>query len=108
MYGIFIHISRSLESLCNILEIMQCYSYLFYQLFATATKTINFDCAGFLQMVFKTLPGTKILRVELGGIEGPQSEKIFVAAGAEIRAYTKKGKQFLSFNTNLTESIQSM
>ncbi|XP_065058986.1 Bardet-Biedl syndrome 7 protein homolog [Rhopilema esculentum] len=63
---------------------------------------------GNLQMVFKTLPGTKILRVELGGIEGPQSEKIFVAAGAEIRAYTKKGKQFLSFNTNLTESIQSM
>ena len=59
-------------------------------------------------MVFKTLPGTAIQRMELGAIEGPQAEKIFVAAGAEIRGYTKKGKQFLTFDTNLTESIQSM
>lgn len=61
-----------------------------------------------MQMVFKTLPGTAIQRMELGAIEGPQAEKIFVAAGAEIRGYTKKGKQFLTFDTNLTESIQSM
>ena len=59
-------------------------------------------------MIFKTLPGTKIPRLELGGLEGPPSEKIFVAAGAEVRGYSKKGKQFLSFDTNLSESIQSM
>ena len=33
---------------------------------------------------------------------------MFVASGAEVRGYTKKGKQFLGFDTNLTESIQSM
>eukprot|EP00794_Sanderia_malayensis_P007541 gene7541-8378_t len=60
------------------------------------------------QMVFKTLPGTKITRLELGAIQGPMAEKIFVAIGAEVRGYTKKGKQFLNFDTNLTESIQSM
>jgi Bardet-Biedl syndrome 7 protein len=59
-------------------------------------------------MVFKTLPTSSISRLELGGIDGPSREKIFVASGAEIRGYNKKGKQFLGFDTNLTESIQSM
>ena len=44
----------------------------------------------------------------LGGLDGPSQEKVFVASGAEVRGYTKKGKQFLGFDTNLTESIQSM
>lgn len=35
-------------------------------------------------------------------------EKIFLAAGSEIRGFTKRGKQFLSFETNLTESIKAM
>lgn len=60
------------------------------------------------QVAFKTLPGTPISKLQLGGLDGPSQEKIFVASGAEVRGYSKKGKQFLGFDTNLTESIQSM
>ena len=35
-------------------------------------------------------------------------ERIYVAAEAEVRGFTKKGKRFLNFDTNLTEPIQSM
>uniref|UniRef100_A0A8C7USD7 Bardet-Biedl syndrome 7 n=1 Tax=Oncorhynchus mykiss TaxID=8022 RepID=A0A8C7USD7_ONCMY len=38
--------------------------------------------------------------------ETPQ--KIFVCAGSEVKGYTNKGKQFLSFEANLTESINAM
>ncbi|MBN3296985.1 BBS7 protein, partial [Amia calva] len=58
--------------------------------------------------VFKTLPGQKISRLELGGALGTPQEKIFIAAGSEVRGFTKKGKQFLSFEANLTESIKAM
>ncbi|KAI1883698.1 hypothetical protein AGOR_G00234230 [Albula goreensis] len=58
--------------------------------------------------VFKTLPGQKITRLDLGGALGTPQEKIFVAAGSEVRGYTKKGKQFLSFEANLAESIKAM
>ncbi|XP_078457100.1 BBSome complex member BBS7 isoform X1 [Lampetra fluviatilis] len=58
--------------------------------------------------VFKTLPGPKLQRLELGGATGTPQEKVFVAAGPEVRGFTKKGKQFLNFETNMAESIQSM
>ncbi|XP_030781137.1 Bardet-Biedl syndrome 7 protein isoform X2 [Rhinopithecus roxellana] len=58
--------------------------------------------------VFKTLPGPKVARLELGGVLNTPQEKIFIAAASEIRAFTKRGKQFLSFETNLTESIKAM
>lgn len=58
--------------------------------------------------MFKTLPGQKISRLELGGVLNTPQEKIFIAAGSEIRGFTKRGKQFLSFETNLTESIKAM
>ncbi|XP_070553841.1 BBSome complex member BBS7-like isoform X2 [Ptychodera flava] len=58
--------------------------------------------------VFKTLPSSKITRLELGGPLGSPLEKIFIATGPEVRGYTKKGKQFLGFDTNLTESIKTM
>lgn len=58
--------------------------------------------------VFKTLPGQKIARLELGGVLNTPQEKIFIAAGSEIRGFTKRGKQFLSFETNLTENIKAM
>ncbi|XP_073428110.1 BBSome complex member BBS7 isoform X2 [Dendrobates tinctorius] len=58
--------------------------------------------------VFKTLPGQKISRLELGGAVGTVQEKIFVSSGSEVRGFTKRGKQFLSFETNLTESIRAM
>ena len=46
------------------------------------------------QIQFKTLPSTKISRLELGGLESPGRDKIFVASNAEIKGYSKKGKQF--------------
>lgn len=58
--------------------------------------------------MFKTLPGQKIARLELGGALNTPQEKIFVATGSEVRGFTKRGKQFLSFETNLTESIKAM
>ncbi|XP_064637282.1 Bardet-Biedl syndrome 7 protein homolog isoform X2 [Lineus longissimus] len=61
------------------------------------------------QHVFKTLPSTnKLTRMELGGPVGQPREKIFVACGSEVRGYTRRGKQFLGFDTNLTENINSM
>ncbi|XP_048365921.1 Bardet-Biedl syndrome 7 protein [Sphaerodactylus townsendi] len=58
--------------------------------------------------VFKTLPGEKIARLELGGALNTLQEKIFVASGSEVRGFTKRGKPFLSFDTNLTENIKAM
>uniref|UniRef100_A0A668AYR9 Bardet-Biedl syndrome 7 n=1 Tax=Myripristis murdjan TaxID=586833 RepID=A0A668AYR9_9TELE len=58
--------------------------------------------------VFKTLPGPKISRLDLGGAVGTPQEKIFVCSGSEVRGFTKKGKQFLTFEANLTESINAM
>ncbi|XP_049614124.1 Bardet-Biedl syndrome 7 protein isoform X2 [Syngnathus scovelli] len=58
--------------------------------------------------VFKTLPGQKICRIDLGGAVGTPQEKIFVCSGSQVRGFTKKGKQFLTFDANLTESINAM
>lgn len=58
--------------------------------------------------MFKTLPGQRITRLELGGALNTPQEKIFVATGSEVRGFTKRGKQFLSFETNLTENIKAM
>lgn len=60
------------------------------------------------QPVFKTLPGQKIARLDLGGAAGTPQEKIFVCSGSQVRGFTKKGKQFLTFDANLTESINAM
>ncbi|CAF0730621.1 unnamed protein product, partial [Didymodactylos carnosus] len=57
---------------------------------------------------FKTPPGKRIRRVELGGKPGEVSDRIFVAADSEVRGYTKKGKQFYAFDTNVVVPIQSM
>ena len=35
-------------------------------------------------------------------------ERIYVAMETEVKGFSKKGKKFLSFDTNLTEPIQSM
>jgi Bardet-Biedl syndrome 7 protein len=39
---------------------------------------------------------------------GSARDRIFVCCGPEVRGFTKKGKQFFGFDTNLTESIQTM
>lgn len=58
--------------------------------------------------VFKTLPGPKIARMDLGGAVGTPQEKIFVCSGSQVRGFNKKGKQFLTFDANLTENINAM
>ena len=47
-------------------------------------------------------------RIELGGRIGEVPDRIFVAAESEIRGYSKKGKQFYVFDTNLNDPIRSM
>jgi Bardet-Biedl syndrome 7 protein len=63
---------------------------------------------GDIQIGFKTLPGAGISCLELGGALGTVKDKIFVSSENEVRGYTKKGKLFLGFDTNLTEHIKSM
>lgn len=59
---------------------------------------------GDANIVFKTLPGPKITRLETG----PGADRIFVSSEAIVRGFNRKGKQFLSFDTNLTEPINTM
>lgn len=61
-----------------------------------------------MQTVFKTLPSSsRITHIDLGGPAGSVQDKIFVAIGSEIQGFTKKGKQFLKFETNLTEEVST-
>lgn len=59
-------------------------------------------------VLFKTVPGNRITSVQLGGSAGAINDKIFVASEHQITGYNKKGKVFLSFDTNLTEPIKSL
>ncbi|XP_029844333.2 Bardet-Biedl syndrome 7 protein homolog [Ixodes scapularis] len=63
---------------------------------------------GQVETIFKTLPGKSVSRVELGGAVGSIQDKIFMAAGNEVCGYTRKGKQFLKFDTNITDTIRCM
>ncbi|XP_059620344.1 Bardet-Biedl syndrome 7 protein homolog [Phlebotomus argentipes] len=61
-----------------------------------------------IQVHFKTLPGPKVASVQLGGAAGTPADKMFVAMENKVHGFSKKGKMFLSFDTNLTENIKSM
>lgn len=61
-----------------------------------------------VQIQFKTLPGNKTAALQLGGAAGTIPDKIFIATDNKVRAFNKKGKMFLSFDTNLTENIKSV
>jgi len=62
-----------------------------------------------MEQVFKTAAVDKEVNcVMLGGAEPDDRDKIFMASSGTVRAYTRKGKEFLRFNTNLTEPIRSM
>jgi Bardet-Biedl syndrome 7 protein len=58
--------------------------------------------------IFKTLPGKRVSRVELGGKIGSTYDRIFAATVSQVSGYSKKGKQFFNFETNMTEPIKSM
>lgn len=60
---------------------------------------------GEIQMAFKTLPSSqKVTSISLGRAWG-QRDRIFVAAGSQVRGISRKGKEFFNFNTQVTESI---
>ncbi|XP_053979501.1 Bardet-Biedl syndrome 7 protein homolog isoform X2 [Hylaeus volcanicus] len=60
---------------------------------------------GVLQVSFKSLPGPKINKLVLGGTV---RDKIYIAHGNTVKGYTKKGKLFLDFDTNLIDPISAM
>lgn len=57
--------------------------------------------------VFKATMERPISRIEMGGTLD-ERDKIFVAAGQTVNAWSRKGRLFLKFNTNLSEDISSM
>lgn len=59
-------------------------------------------------VIFKTVPGNRITSVQLSSAASLMSDKIFVASENQIVGYNKKGKVFLTFDTNLTEPIKSL
>lgn len=63
---------------------------------------------GELQTVFKFQASQKISRLVLGGQIGGPRERIFITSGVEVNAFTKKGKNFLTFDTNMSEPVQSL
>ncbi|WAQ99051.1 BBS7-like protein [Mya arenaria] len=69
---------------------------------------INLTRVDYTQQVFKTNPGLKISRLELGGPVDGVRERIFTASGPEVKGYTKKGKNFLTFDSNMSEGIESI
>ena len=70
---------------------------------------MNYFCVVFQsQPVYKSPAGSKINRVELGGPVDGARERVFVAAGPQVKGYTKKGKNFLTFDSNMSETIDSM
>ncbi|CAD7080257.1 unnamed protein product [Hermetia illucens] len=60
------------------------------------------------QIIFQVYAGKKVSSIQLGGAVGSNFDKIFVATENIVKGYTKKGKMFLSFDTNLTEAIKCM
>lgn len=63
---------------------------------------------GEIQTLFKDRSAQKVTSLTLGGQSGTQKDRIFVSTGAEVRAFSKKGKNFLNFNTNMSEPIQTI
>ncbi|XP_034946390.1 Bardet-Biedl syndrome 7 protein homolog [Chelonus insularis] len=65
-----------------------------------------------LQLVFKSLPSYKIEKIVLGGGTSNSNDvpkdRIFVAYNNSVKGYTKKGKPFLEFDTNLMDTISAM
>lgn len=61
-----------------------------------------------LETDFKVEAPSKIQSIQLGGVMHTVPDKIFVCLENRVCGYNKKGKLFLSFDTNLTEAIKVM
>ncbi|KRX39462.1 Bardet-Biedl syndrome 7 -like protein, partial [Trichinella murrelli] len=57
---------------------------------------------------FKTFPDARIDAIALGGEEHSARDKIFLASGSVVKGYNRRGKHFLDFDINKTDSIKSM
>ncbi|KAL1230706.1 Bardet-Biedl syndrome 7 protein [Trichinella spiralis] len=57
---------------------------------------------------FKTFPDARIDAIALGGEEHSACDKIFLASGSVVKGYNRRGKHFLDFDINKTDSIKSM
>lgn len=60
------------------------------------------------QIAYQSFVGKKVSCIQLGGVPGTLMDKVFVATDNVVKAFNKKGKVFLSFDTNLTEHIKCM
>jgi Bardet-Biedl syndrome 7 protein len=58
--------------------------------------------------VFKSTLAKRISRIELSGKAGGDYDRIFAATVSQVTGYSKKGKQFFSFDSNMTEPIKAM
>uniref|UniRef100_A0A1I7YSZ1 Bardet-Biedl syndrome 7 protein homolog n=1 Tax=Steinernema glaseri TaxID=37863 RepID=A0A1I7YSZ1_9BILA len=59
-------------------------------------------------VVFKTPPGPAISVVRLGGALGAAQDRVFAVQEKRIVGYSKKGKNFLTLETNFSENIHAM
>lgn len=75
---------------------------------AEAKSKLSIFCYINIQVIFKTAPGPKVVCICLGGALGMVQDKIFCAYEDRVKGYTKKGKQFLAFNSNMVEPISCM
>mmetsp|Transcript_18765 Transcript_18765/g.40356 ORF Transcript_18765/g.40356 Transcript_18765/m.40356 type:complete len:735 (+) Transcript_18765:308-2512(+) len=63
---------------------------------------------GEIAMAFKTLPSSqKITSLSTGKGRG-QKDRLFIGAGDHIKGYSRKGKEFFKFNTQLTEALRKV
>lgn len=58
--------------------------------------------------IYKTLPGPKVSRLDLGGTPEAVTDKVFISSGNVVKGYNKKGKQFMGFESNMSEPINCM
>ena len=47
--------------------------------------------------------GTEIRSLVLSGTAGDENDRVFYTSGSIVRGLNKKGKEFLKFDTNITE-----
>lgn len=60
------------------------------------------------KIIFKKEIGSAKFQLQLGGSHDQIKEKIYIAVDTNVLGFTKKGKQFLQFATNLSENIETM
>lgn len=60
------------------------------------------------QIAYQSYVGKKVSCIQLGGAPNTTMDKVFVATDNVVKGFNKKGKLFLSFDTNLTENIKCM